>query len=285
MTRIRGSAPDEETPVNKLWCLSVYLSVCLMAGWCTASAWAQTAPSAPPASAASIATVSPPSDRENYLSDRVKFQFATSVTVVNMTTLGDQKSTTGACAPAFSTFKGIGKLKVGNQDHPAFIVGYVAPDRDDRCKQSGLSLVKVDDVVVVQQSLILATPPDRYGLTYGTLIVPYKMQLKGDRGTSGSASLGGYLGFRQDRSGITGLALQYVFFAGGASISVVQNVNGQQVSQDVTGFTYGVALLGTVKDTFQLGVVLGADRVNRNVRYVNNNKPWIAFSLGFDFSN
>jgi hypothetical protein len=46
-----------------------------------------------------------------------------------------------------------------------------------------------------------------------------------------------------------------------------------------------VALLGTVKDTFQLGVVLGADRVNRNVRYVNNNKPWIAFSLGFDFSN
>jgi len=115
--------------------------------------------------------------------------------------------------------------------------------------------------------------------------VPYKMQLKGDRGTSGSASLGGYLGFRQDRSGITGLALQYVFFAGAASIPVVQNVDGQAVSQDVTGLSYGVALLGTVKDTFQLGLVIGADRVNRNVKYANNNKPWLAFSLGFDFSN
>lgn len=257
----------------------LWLSVFLLTGWAAGPAGAQAA------EPASVATVTPPSDRENYLSDRVKFQFATSVLVVNMTTQGDQKAANAACAPAFSTFKGIGKLKVGTQDHPAFIVGYVAPDRDDRCKSSGLPLVRVDDVVVVQQSLILATPPDRYGLTFGTLIVPYKMQLKGDRGTSGGASVGGYLGFRQDRSGITGLALQYVFFAGGASISVVQNVDGQPVTQDVTGLTYGVALLGTVKDTFQLGVVIGADRVNRNVKYANNNKPWIALSLGFDFSN
>jgi hypothetical protein len=256
----------------------LYLSVFLLTGWAAAPTWAQ-------APAASTATVSPPSDRENYLSDRVKFQFATSVAVVRMTAEGTEKPVTSACAPAFSTLKGIGKLKVDNNDHPAFIVSFVSPDQGDRCKGSGLPLVKVDDVVVVRQTLISATPPDRYGLTYGTLIVPYKMQLKGDRGTSGGASLGGYLGFRQDRSGITGLALQYVFFAGGASISVVQNVDGQSVSQDVTGLTYGVALLGTVKDTFQLGVVVGADRVNRNVKYGNNNKPWIALSLGFDFSN
>jgi len=267
--------------VSKLWIIGLCGFVTCAAG----PALAQTPAAAATTTPASIATVTPPSDRENYLSDRVKFQFATSVSVVNMTTLGEQKVVSGACAPAFSTFKGIGKLKLGSQDHPAFIVGYVAPDRDERCKLSGLPLVKVDDVVVVPQSLILATPPDRYGLTYGTLIVPYKMQLKGDRGTSGSASLGGYLGFRQDRSGITGLALQYVFFAGGASIPVVQNVDGQPVNQDVTGLSYGVAILGTVKDTFQLGLVLGADRVNRNVKYVNNNKPWIAFSLGFDFSN
>lgn len=261
--------------------LGLVLCMAALAG----AAGAQAPTPAMPASGAGMATVTPPNDRENYLSDRVKFQFTTSVSVVQMTAVGADKPVIAACAPAFSTFKGVGKLRVEGQEHPAFMVGYVAPDRGDRCKASGLPLVRVDDVVLVRQSLITATPPDRYGLTYGTLIVPYKMQLKGDRGTSGSASLGGYLGFRQDRSGITGLALQYVFFAGAASIPVVQNVDGQAVSQDVTGLSYGVALLGTVKDTFQLGLVIGADRVNRNVKYANNNKPWLAFSLGFDFSN
>lgn len=252
----------------------------------TLPAWAQApAAPAPAASAAPIATVTPPSDRDNYLSDRVKFQYATSVSVVKMTAAGTDKPVSEACAPAFTTFKGVGKLRVGNEELPAFLITFVASDRGNRCKDSGLPLVRADDMVVVRSSLLTATPPDRYGLTYGTLIVPYKMQLKGDRGTSGSASLGGYLGWRQDRSGITGLALQYVFFAGGASIPVVQNVDGQPVNQDVTGLSYGVALLGTVKDTFQLGLVLGADRVNRNVKYANNNKPWVAFSLGFDFSN
>lgn len=261
--------------------LGLVLCMAALAG----AAGAQAPTPGAPASGSGVATVTPPNDRENYLSDRVKFQFTTSVSVVQMTAVGTDKPVTAACAPAFSTFKGVGKLRVDGQEHPAFIVGYVAPDRGDRCKAANLPLVRVDDVVLVRQSLITATPPDRYGLTYGTLIVPYKMQLKGDRGTSGSASLGGYLGFRQDRSGITGLALQYVFFAGGASIPVVQNVDGQAVNQDVTGLSYGVALLGTVKDTFQLGLVVGADRVNRNVKYANNNKPWVAFSLGFDFSN
>lgn len=249
------------------------------------------APAAPevPASGAAasqgMATVAPVSDASNYLSDRVKFQYATSVTIIAMTQPGASKPVSAGCAPAFTTFKGIGKLKVDNEEHPAFIVTFVAEDKGDRCKKQGSTLVSVDDVVVVKRIEMQGTPPDRYGLTYGTLLVPYKMQLKGDKGLAGKASLGGYLGFRQDRSGVTGLALQYVMFAGASSISVTQVVDGQPVTQDMTGLSYGLALLGTVKDTFQLGVVIGADRVNKNAKYVNNNKPWIALSLGFDFSN
>jgi hypothetical protein len=232
-----------------------------------------------------MATVAPVSDASNYLSDRIKFQYATAVKVIGMTTPGPAKPVSDACAPAFTTFKGIGKLKIDTEEHPAFIVTFVAPDVGGRCAGSPGRLVALDDVVVVKRTEMSGTPPDRYGLTYGTLLVPYKMQLKGDRGLSGKASIGGYIGFRQDRSGVTGLALQYVFFGGASSISVPQTVDGKSVSQDLTGLSYGVALLGTVKDTFQLGVVIGADRVNRSANYANNNKPWIALSLGFDFSN
>jgi hypothetical protein len=250
------------------------------------SALAQAANPAPAGAATGeMATAAPASDKDNYLADRVKFQYATAVAIVDMTANGPDKPVTNGCAPAFTTFKGIGRLKIGSEEHPAFVVSFVAPDEGGRCAKAAGTLVKVNDVVVVRRAAMVGTPPDRYGLTYGTLLVPYKMQLQGDRGLSGKASLGGYLGFRQDRSGITGLALQYVVFAGASSISVAQNVDGVPITQDLTGLSYGVAILGTVKDSFQLGVVVGADRVNRSANYANNNKPWIALSLGFDFSN
>jgi hypothetical protein len=240
----------------------------------------------PAAAAGEVATPAPPSDRDNYLSDRIKFQFATTVQRVEMTAVSGDKPVSPACAPAFTTFKGVGTMKIGSDVHPVFRVTNVPAEEGGRARCTGTPpLVQVDDIVVVKAADIAGTPPDRYGLTYGMLLVPYKYQLTGDRSFSGKASVGGYLGFRQDKSGWTGLALQYVAFLGASSISVTQNVDGSPVSQDLTGVSYGLALLGTVKQAFQLGVVIGADRVNRNAGYVNNGKPWIAVSLGFDFSN
>jgi hypothetical protein len=244
------------------------------------------APPAAPAPAPDMARAAPASDKENYLSDKIKFQFATTVLRVDMTALTGDKPATPACAPAYTTFKGIGNLQLGAVVHPAFRVTQVPEEDKSKARCTGTPpLVREDDVVIVKAAEITGTPPDRYGLTYGTLLVPYKYQLKGDRSLSGKASIGGYLGFRQDRSGWTGLALQYVAFVGASSISVAQTVDGSPVTQDMTGLSYGLALLGTVKEAFQLGVVIGADRVNRNAHYVNNGKPWVAVSLGFDFSN
>jgi len=40
-----------------------------------------------------------------------------------------------------------------------------------------------------------------------------------------------------------------------------------------------------VKGAFQMGVVVGADRVNKNAGYEDNGKTWLAVELGFAFSN
>lgn len=121
------------------------------------------------------------------------------------------------------------------------------------------------------------------GLTYGTLLVPYKYQFGGDKSFSGNASLGGYIGFKQDRTTITGAAVEYVLFAGMSPISVQKVENGQKSTQTLTGFTTGVAIIGTVNKTFQVGAVLGWDHTSGN-DYVNNHKPWIAFAIGYGFS-
>jgi hypothetical protein len=231
------------------------------------------------------------SARTNYLSDKIKFSFAFALKRFDLTkappTSGD------ACAPAFTTFKGIGTIRVDNRDVPAFVVTSV-PDEAEiaknekahrvRCTVAN-QVVAMDDIVVIEQGQIAGTPPDRYGLTFGTMLVPYKYQIKGDKSFASKATVGGYLGFRQDKSGRTGLALQYVGFVGAATVPVAQTVDGKAITQQLAGVSYGVGMLGTVKGTFEMGMVIGADRVSKSANYVNNGKPWLAVSLGFAFSN
>jgi hypothetical protein len=240
----------------------------------------------PAAAAGEAVTVAPPGDKTKYLSDKIKFQFANRVLRVDMTAAN--RVATAACAPAFTTFRGIGSLLVDSKEQPAFIVTAVpsptADGKKDRCADASARLA-VDDIVVIPYPEITSTPPDRYGLTYGTLLVPFKYHLRGDKDFTGGTSLGGYVGFRQDKSGLTGLAAQYVVFLGAASVAVPQTVGGNTVTQNMAGVSYGVGILGTVKDNFHLGVVLGADRVNASAGYKDNGKAWLAVSLGFAFSN
>lgn len=247
---------------------------------CSSPAIGQAANPAPaPAGAPTIAVAAPASDKTNYLGDKIKFQYTKFVSKVDMTTA--EKTLSSACAPAFSTLRGIGTLKIGSNIQPAFIVTNVS----DKPGCPSNTVVKVEDVVVVNQDDLDSTPPDRYGLTYGTLLVPYKYHLAGSKSFTGSTSVGGYLGFRQDRSGITGLALQYIAFLGASNVPVTQTSNGQSSTLDMFGVSYGLGILGTVKGDFHMGIVVGADRVNKNAGYENNGKGWVAVEIGYSFSN
>jgi hypothetical protein len=224
------------------------------------------------------ATAAPASDQTNYVSDKIKFQTNMFVQKVDMT--AEAKTLSAACVPAYSTLRGIGTLKIGTETRPAFVVTNVS-------KSAGCNtgIVNENDVVVLNQADIDSTPPDRYGLTYGALLVPYKYHLGGSKTFTGNTSVGGYVGFRQDRTGVMGIALEYIAFLGASAVPVAQNTNGQSTTQNLSGVSYGLGIIGNVKGAFHMGVVVGADRVNPNAGYVDNGKPWVAVELGYSFSN
>lgn len=233
-----------------------------------------------------IEVAAPISDKTNYQGDRVKFQYARSVSKVDMTK--EDKPVTHACAPAFTTLRGIGTLSVVKGDGtkitaPVFVVTLVGPVGNNNV--CGKDVVKLEDVVVIEQSDIDSMPPDRYGLTFGTLIVPFKYHLGGSESFSGSASVGGYVGYRQEKSGFLGLDVQYVAFIGASNVPVSKTTNGTTTTENMFGVSYGIGILGTVKGSFHMGIILGADRVNSSADYIDNGKPWIAVELGYAFSN
>jgi len=228
---------------------------------------------------------SPASDNDDYLGDRIKYGYTRSAYKVDM--ISDKKTLTLVCVPQYFTLRGIGKLSVkldstkDSKPENAFVVTGVRSDKVDKslCKDS--ATIALGEVVVFSSYEIESTPPNRYGLTYGTLMVPYKYHF-GSKNFSSSTSVGGYLGFRQENSLI---GLQWIGFMGVGQIPVTQNVNGEDKTQNLTGVSYGIGLLGTVKDKFHMGVILGADRVNPGSGYKDNGKPWIAVELGYAFSN
>jgi hypothetical protein len=271
--------------LNKLFG-SILFALCLLKA---GAVWAQTPPTPPGAASAAISA--PRSDKEDYLNDRVKFSYARSVTRIKMTDVG--RALDDVCMPAFTTLRGIGtQQRAGDTTvSPTFEVTEVGKsgcaDADDKKKPAKGDEKKLakGDVVMLSVADLQSLPPDRFGLTYGTLLVPYKYHLKGSKSFTGAASLGGYVGYRQERSGLLGLGVQYVVFIGAASVPVSNVVDGKPVTDNHAGVSYGVGLIGTVKDGFNMGLVLGADRVSKSAGYVDNGKMWIAVQLGYAFSN
>ncbi|MFZ6723371.1 hypothetical protein [Undibacterium sp. Ji49W] len=225
-------------------------------------------------------------DASNYMGDRIKSGYTRSAYKVDMTS--NSKDAALACVPQFFTLRGIGKINVklnqakDSQLESAFVVTNDTPTDNDTslCKDKS-KIVKLGEVVVFPSPDLVTLPPDRYGLTYGTLMVPYKYHV-GSKNFSGGTSVGGYMGYRQEKSGL-GLGLQFVGFVGAGQIPVTQSVNGQDKTQNLTGLSYGLGIIGTVKDKFHMGFILGADRVNTDAGYKDNGKPWIAIELGYAF--
>lgn len=236
----------------------------------------------------------PESDRRNYIGDNVRLRLAQVVKRIDLTR--PSAPTVDVCAPINTDLEGKGSVSIDKVVHRLFVVDRVPSatytsscnrDKDGKLITSegtNLPMVKEGDTVAITDDSLEAVPALREGLAYGTLLVPFKYQLRGDKSFASRASLGGYLGYRNDRTAISGISLQFVGFVGATSISVTQSVNGTSATQELTGLTYGLGVLGEAKRSFQIGLVVGADRVSKSSQYVNNGKLWVAVSLGFAFA-
>lgn len=266
-------------------------------------------PVAVPLNDAKVELVTPGSDDDNYISDRISFPVGIWVTRIDLSTRAENLDIT--CAPAGTQFRGIGvkKITFGDSAEPREITMFLVEkvgkslrpiehvkdifvdvpsniDRStDNCRGSKSGIVSANQVVLLEHSRIDSLNPVRKGVTYGTLLVPYKYHRSGEKGFSGGTSLGGYLGYRLDRTGFTGFETNFISFVGATSVAVPEIVDGVARTSNRAGVSYGVGLLATVKDEFQIGLVIGRDRVDDSANYVRNGKSWLALSIGYEFSN
>lgn len=183
-----------------------------------------------------------------------------------------------ACLPPQSKLRGGQAVQAGSQSLTLAAVDEVGGG--GACEEKSKAVK--GQVLAIEPDLLASSLFDRRGWTYGTLIVPYKYQFRGDRSLSGGATVGGYFGLRNS---VHGTSVQLVAFGGATKVEVPKtDAQGQTTTESLAGFSYGLGLLGTLKSSFKLGLVVGTDRVSKSAGYVNNGKPWVSLSLGVDFT-
>lgn len=238
---------------------------------------------------AEVQVAKPKSDADNYRNDSVRFDVDLSVKKLR---LGDGATSTPGCLPGGAELYGLGKVLVTAADgktpeeralfrvvelaaKPEFQTACKAESKDDKDRP-----VAKGEVVALAPGT-LDTHHARRGWTYGALSVPYKLQLRGDRGQGSGGALGGYVGGRFMWSGLSN---QLVGFVGLTKVDVPVTKDGKPATDQIAGISYGLGLLTTVKGSFQAGIVLGFDKVPRSSGYAYNDKPWLSVSLGHSFT-
>lgn len=114
--------------------------------------------------------------------------------------------------------------------------------------------------------------------------MPFKYYVSGDKEFKSGGTIAPYLGYRFDQNYL-GVGVKLVGFLGGAGVPVEQEVDGEKKTQTLAGLSYGLGVIGTIKGDFQLGLILGADKVSKSAKYNNNGKLWVAVGVGFSFAN
>jgi hypothetical protein len=129
---------------------------------------------------------------------------------------------------------------------------------------------------------VAASVDSRSGFDFGALAVPFKVQMTGKQAFSSSASLGGYVGYRIPVGTDSGLVISPILFAGASNISVPSQ-SDPTTTETVAGLSYGIGFITTVKDSIQVGLVVGFDHVD-SASYAYNDKPWLSFEIGYSFA-
>jgi hypothetical protein len=203
--------------------------------------------------------------------------------------LSDSKT---VCIPADARLRGMSKITEkglmvtprGNTILPDFLWEGTAK-KDCTGVKGELDFNSQDgQALVIDKAVVDSLPANISGLSYGLLVVPFKYHITGSKDFKGSGSVGPYAGYKTESSA-WGASVEIVGFGGLSSVPVDDVVDGKTKTTDVSAFSYGAGVIGRIRQNFQLGLIIGADRVGKSVNYPDNGKAWIAISVGYAFSN
>jgi hypothetical protein len=151
------------------------------------------------------------------------------------------------------------------------------------CTEDNEKRVPAAENFWIAESELNQSGVERFGYTYGALVIPYKYHIEGSNSFEGNSTVGPYFGFRYEKKN-HGVAVKPIIFLGAAVIKVNKtDADGNNDDDNVAGLSYGLGLIAEFKSEFQIGVVAGQDRVSNGSDYEDNGKWWIAGALGFSF--
>jgi hypothetical protein len=143
------------------------------------------------------------------------------------------------------------------------------------------------DPETVSANDLLSTGAIRTGWVYGGLVLPFKYHFD-DKSFGASTSVGPYVG---RRSSFGAASYTWALTAGLTPISVTgTDSNGNQQTTALTAYTYAAGLIFEISKSstpFRGGLFFGKDVVSSTsaVPYAHNRKNWLAFQLGYDFTD
>jgi len=139
------------------------------------------------------------------------------------------------------------------------------------------------------------SPYYRTGWVYGLLALPFKYY-PSDQSVGTNVSIGPYIGRRIDEIGDGLIVAASIGLTSvkanslGADGKVVINGSGEPGTVQATGITMSGGLIFNLYKNvkpFQIGVFVGTDRISSSptVLYSQNKKAWIAFQIGYNFTD
>ncbi|WP_290873414.1 hypothetical protein [Aquabacterium sp.] len=187
----------------------------------------------------------------------------------------------GVCAPAKS------RLEVLSTSAQELVVRPYGVG--DACTYKAfVTLGKVEDdrMYVVERANLAEGSFRRSGFVHGVLFVPFKRRFS-DRVLSGEGNLGYFVGYEVTEW--RGWSLIPIASMGISLVNVDDNNADTSAAQrSDTGvraaFTKSIGLVLKSFDSFQIGFILGHDRIGGDTTWKYENKPWMSVSIGFPFT-
>lgn len=221
---------------------------------------------------------------DDFFGDRISFPVNIRGQLYDTKKPPNERLGEAVCIPAGTALR-VANNSVGTEEKKGRVV-YLSAFRDrlPQCDQAPNTAEKylAKEKIFLAEEEFTGVGHDRFGYTYGGLVVPFKYHVTGSKEFRAGSAIGPYVGYRFDRNTI-GLGMKAIAFAALSTVAVEQTVDGETKTQSLSGFSYGLGLIGQVKGDFQMGLVIGWDRVSKSANYADNNKAWVAITAGFDF--
>lgn len=162
--------------------------------------------------------------------------------------------------------------------------------REPQLGGHGFKPIDQAETTTVRASDLIEVGATRVGWTYGVLALPFKFYAN-DKSLASGLSLGPYVGRRWGAPGSA-----YTLAAAAAIGSVKGEVRDAQdkitSTPDLQAFSVAVGAMWDISKSqnikpFKIGLFVGVDSVSNDnvVKFKNNRKPWMAFQIGFDFTD